>query len=63
MNYINSLLYSVKRRTYIQENGQHTKMPKSTDKKKRRLPSSDSQAFGVARISDKFRLRYSAGVH
>ena len=32
-------------------------------KKKRRLHLSYSQAFGVARITDKFRPRYSAGVH
>ena len=38
-------------------------MPESKDKKKRELRLSNSQAFGVARISDKFRPRYSAGVH
>ena len=31
--------------------------------KKRELHLSYSQAFGVARITDKFRPRYSAGVH
>ena len=31
--------------------------------KKRRLHLSYSQAFGVARKTDKFRPRYSAGVH
>ena len=31
--------------------------------KKRELHLSYSQAFGVARITDKFRLRYSAGIH
>ena len=31
--------------------------------KKRELHLSYSQAFGVARTTDKFRPRYSAGVH
>ena len=39
------------------------KIPESMILKKRELHLSYSQAFGVARITDKFRPRYSAGVH
>ena len=39
------------------------KIPESMIQKKRELHLSYSQAFGVARITDKFRPRYSAGVH
>lgn len=39
------------------------KIPESMIQKKRELHLSYSQAFGVARKTDKFRPRYSAGVH
>lgn len=38
------------------------KIPESMIQKKRELHLSYSQAFGVARITDKFRPRYSAGM-
>ena len=39
------------------------KMPKSKNKESVSFPYQYSQAFGVARKTDKFRPRYSAGVH
>ena len=39
------------------------KIPESMIQKKRELHLSYSQAFGVARITDKCRPRYSAGIH
>lgn len=39
------------------------KIPESMIQKKRELHLSYSQAFGVARTTDKFRPRYCAGVH
>lgn len=39
------------------------KIPESMIQKKRELHLSYSQAFGVARKTDKFRPRYSAGVY